>query len=108
MLNFLRQWWPHPSAGSLERLHFFFYTRKGCHLCEAAWETLRAEQRRSQFKLTPIDVDTDPALAERYGDQVPVVVLEGKVRFRGGINRVLLARLLRAEGGRRGGEGAGG
>jgi hypothetical protein len=28
---------------------------------------------------------------------VPVVVLNGRVRFRGGVNRVLLTRLLHAE-----------
>jgi glutaredoxin len=103
MLDFLRHWWPRRSTPSLERVHFLFYTRKGCHLCEDAWETLRSEQQRHQFKLTSIDVDTDPALAERYGEQVPVVVLEGKVRFRGSINPVLLTRLLRAEVRRRGG-----
>lgn len=44
-----------------------------------------------------IDIDTDPELVARYDEQVPVVTVNGKERFRGGINRVLLNRLFRAE-----------
>jgi hypothetical protein len=73
------------------------YTRTGCHLCETAWERLRRAQRRYRFALAAVDVDTDPELAARHGDCVPVVTVNGKVRFRGLINPVLLARLLNAE-----------
>jgi hypothetical protein len=47
-----------------------------------------------------VDVDDNPQLQVRYGEHVPVVVVNGKVRFRGFINPVLLQRLLRAEAGR--------
>jgi hypothetical protein len=77
------------------------YTRRGCHLCEDAWDCLRREQQRYRFRLTVVDVDTDAGLAERFGKEVPVVTLSGKVRFRGAVNPVLLIRLLRAEGRRR-------
>jgi glutaredoxin len=73
------------------------YTRKGCHLCEFAWEILRSAQKDYGFVLKAEDVDTDPNLAELYGQIVPVVLLNGQVRFRGGINNVLLQRLLKAE-----------
>jgi len=39
----------------------------------------------------------DPALAERYGLTVPVVAVDGKVRFKGVVNPVLLERLLAAQ-----------
>jgi glutaredoxin len=78
------------------------YTRQGCHLCEAAWETLLREQRHTRLALSVVDVDTHPDLAARYGDQVPVVMVAGKVRFRGVVNHVLLRRLLRAAGHRPG------
>ena len=67
------------------------YTRVGCHLCDDAYELLQ------RYGLAPqlIDVDSDPQLVERYGCCVPVVVLDGKVRFRGRVNEVLLRRLLR-------------
>jgi hypothetical protein len=47
--------------------------------------------------LEAIDVDGDPALVERYGLTVPVVTVNGKERFRGGVSPALLERLLRAE-----------
>jgi hypothetical protein len=47
-----------------------------------------------------VDVDAEPELAARYGQVVPVVMVDGKVRFRGGINPILLDRLLHAEEGK--------
>jgi hypothetical protein len=47
--------------------------------------------------LATVDVDSDPELVARHGDCVPVVTVNGKVRFRGAVNPVLLARLLTAE-----------
>jgi hypothetical protein len=73
------------------------YTRRGCHLCDAAWEQLEAARRRYGFALTAQDVDADAALKAEHGDCVPVVTVNGKVRFRGAVNAVLLERLLRAE-----------
>jgi glutaredoxin len=72
------------------------YTRRGCHLCEEVWQRLEAARRRHDFALTAVDVDTDPELADRYGLCVPVVTVNGTVRFRGAVNPVLLERLLRA------------
>jgi glutaredoxin len=72
------------------------YTRAGCHLCEEAWELLTREQERFGFRLREVDVDTDTRLAELYGQEVPVVAVDGEVRFRGAVNAVLLRRLLRS------------
>jgi glutaredoxin len=68
------------------------YTRNGCHLCEDAAELL------TRYGLQPqeVDIDADPALRERFNTCVPVVVIDGKVRFRGRVNEVLLKRLLSA------------
>jgi hypothetical protein len=73
------------------------YTRQGCHLCDEAWDYLRAERDRLGLTLESADVDADPALAARYGDSVPVVMVNGHERFRGRINQVLWRRLVRAE-----------
>ena len=84
------------------RIELVLYTRQGCHLCEQAWRQLRQAQRRYGFTLTTVNVDTDAELEDRYGLQVPVVTVNGRVRFRGGVNAVLLERLLQAEADRRG------
>jgi glutaredoxin len=93
-LSFLRRWGRRPR---LEHLAFVLYTRHGCHLCEDAWELLERVRRRDGIRLEVVDVDRDPQLTARYGLQVPVVTVNGKVRFRGPINAVLLERLLTAE-----------
>ena len=67
------------------------FTRAGCHLCEEALALLR----RHGLVPTAIDIDADPQLRERYDVCVPVVVIDGKERFRCKVNEVLLQRLIR-------------
>jgi glutaredoxin len=66
------------------------YTRNGCHLCDDAEQLLRQEG------MTPtlIDIDTDSELQARFDTCVPVVEIDGRVRFRGRVDRVLLLRIL--------------
>lgn len=66
------------------------YSRQDCHLCDDAEELLR----RHGFEVQVVDVDRDPALVERYGQAVPVVLIDGKERFRGRVDAVLLRRLI--------------
>jgi glutaredoxin len=51
------------------------YTRAGCHLCEVAKTQLEPLLREFSVVLREIDVDTDPALAARFGEEVPVLFL---------------------------------
>lgn len=69
------------------------YTRAGCHLCDEAAQVLRAHG------MTPIEVDIDkyPDLAMRYSERVPVVEINGRLRFRGVIDPMLLRRILVVE-----------
>jgi len=76
--------------------HVIQYTRHGCHSCDEAWTLLERYQRRYGFRLEAVDVDGDPALAALHGNWVPVVTVNGKVRFRGRVNEVLLKRVLDA------------
>ena len=41
-----------------------------------------------------VDIDRDGALAAKFGDSVPVVEIDGQIRFRGRIDEMLLRRLL--------------
>lgn len=95
-LSFFKSWFGAP-AKQLPHLHFILHTRRGCHLCEDAWQILSQAKGRYGFTLEAIDVDDDLELAAAYGETVPVVTVNGKVRFRGGVNAVLLERLLRGE-----------
>jgi hypothetical protein len=73
------------------------YTRHGCHLCEPVADELRRLQQDWGFILDNVDIDSDPSLVAEHGNWVPVVVVNGAVRFRGRINPVLLQRLFVAE-----------
>jgi glutaredoxin len=66
------------------------YTRIGCHLCDDARQLLEAHG------LMPIliDIDADPGLRARYHECVPVVEIDGKIRFRGRVDALLLRRLV--------------
>jgi glutaredoxin len=90
--DWFRSWRPPPRR--LDHWQVVMHTRRGCHLCEAAWNLLTDAQRRHSFSLRQVDIDTDPALVAEHGEHVPVVSVNGKVRFRGVINPVLLRRLF--------------
>jgi glutaredoxin len=86
-----------PARGS-EHLTFTVYTRAQCGCCRKAIDLLSKFQRRHGFVIEQVDVDSDPALAAAFGTSVPVIAVNGKVRFRGQVSPVLLNRLLVAEG----------
>ena len=95
-LAFFWSWWKRPTWPR-EDLRFVLYTRRGCHLCDDALAVLEQARRDYRFALATIDIDADPQLVEQYGNDVPVVTVNGKVRFRGRVSEVLLRRLLRAK-----------
>ena len=83
-----------------DRLTFTVYTRAQCCCCHKARDVLKAAQERFGFAIEEVDVDGDPDLIAQFDTEVPVVALNGKVRFRGVVNPMLLDRLIRAEIGR--------
>jgi glutaredoxin len=47
------------------------YTRPGCHLCEQVVLMLQALDAEH----TPVDIESDPGLEEKYGLHIPVLRL---------------------------------
>ena len=80
-----------------EHLTFTVYTRAQCCCCHKALDLLKEYQARLGFAIEEIDIDGDPELVAKYDTEVPVVAVNGKVRFRGVVNPALLERLLLAE-----------
>jgi glutaredoxin len=97
MLSLLSRWARPRARLDVSHLDVTVYTRAQCCCCHKALDLLREYQGRHRFTLHTVDIDADPALAERYGTEVPVVAVGGKVRFKGVVNPVLFERLLAAE-----------
>lgn len=49
------------------------YTRKDCHLCDEVKADLADLQESHPHLVAEIDIDSDPALVETYGQSIPVV-----------------------------------
>ena len=60
-------------------------------MCDVAQQTLVEHGLRPKM----IDIDCDETLFKQFNECVPVVEIDGKVRFRGKVDPVLLKRLLR-------------
>jgi glutaredoxin len=53
------------------------YTRPDCCLCDDARAAIARVRREHEFELEEIDISGDRALSEKYGERVPVVMLDG-------------------------------
>lgn len=53
------------------------YSRVGCHLCDPARELVAATCAELGHDWVEVDIDADAELKERYGDEVPVVTVDG-------------------------------
>jgi glutaredoxin len=58
------------------------YTRPGCHLCEEAKREMLAAACADQYIMEEINIDHDPELAERYGQEIPVITINGIKSFK--------------------------
>ncbi|MDA0658789.1 MAG: glutaredoxin family protein [Planctomycetota bacterium] len=67
------------------------YTRSGCHLCDDAIHLI--QQHGIEPRL--VDIDADETLRGQFDSCVPVVEIDGKIRFRGKVQPLLLKRILR-------------
>lgn len=88
-----REWSPTEDG---QRFHsLVLYTRDDCPLCEEAHALL---SRYADWlpDLQQVDIDRHPELREQFQTQVPVVEIDGEVRFRGKLNEFLLRRLIEA------------
>ena len=72
------------------------YTRAECPLCREMRAVIERVARDIPLALALVDVDTDPALAAAYGDEVPVLAINGRRAFAVRVDPAALrARLAR-------------
>lgn len=71
-------------------MHVRLYTREGCHLCDEALELLQRHGLQPEM----VDIDADAELRMLHDQWVPVVEIDGQIRFRGRVDAILLQRIL--------------
>lgn len=72
--------------------------RPGCHLCEDAEKVVQTVCERLALPWEQINIEDDAELYERYQDEIPVLLLDGKKTFKYHIGeKALSTALLRRE-----------
>jgi hypothetical protein len=54
------------------------YSRSNCHLCEVALGVLKEMRNEFDFQITKILIDGNAELEEKYGEQVPVILINNE------------------------------
>lgn len=71
------------------------YSRPGCHLCDEMKAQLTPIAGRHGFAVREINIDTDPALREKFNEEVPVLFLGEKKIAKYFLDLAQLERQLR-------------
>lgn len=71
------------------------YGRPGCHLCDEARAVIERVCADTGERYLELSVDDDPALAERFGEEVPVTFVDGRQHDFWRVDEARLRRALR-------------
>jgi hypothetical protein len=52
--------------------------RSGCHLCDDARSVVRAVTEPLGIAWREVSIEDDPVLADRYAEEIPVVLVDGR------------------------------
>jgi glutaredoxin len=72
-------------------------TRRDCGLCDEMKAIAECFVVSGEASLQAVDVDSDPELAARYGNEVPVLFVNGRRAFKYRVTGAELRRRLAAE-----------
>jgi thiol-disulfide isomerase/thioredoxin len=72
------------------------YSRPGCHLCDEMKAVVSRVAGATPGKVTvaEIDISTQPDLQQRYGLEIPVLMVDGKKAAKYRVSEAELLRLL--------------
>ena len=74
-----------------------FLTRKDCPLCHEARRIVENAARRYKLAIETVDLDREPAdVFERFKNEIPVIMIDGKRHFSGHVSASLLERALKS------------
>ncbi len=73
------------------------YTRKDCRLCEEMKDVVRGIEPPVPLTLEEIDIDSSAELQALYGEEVPVLFINGRKAFKYRLTPRQLEKRLRKE-----------
>ncbi|MBK6689310.1 MAG: redoxin family protein [Deltaproteobacteria bacterium] len=74
------------------------YVKTECKLCVPLMETVERVRQDVEFDLTKVDITGDRDLLQRYGQEVPVVLINGRKAFKGTLTEAALRKKLEKSG----------
>jgi glutaredoxin len=87
------RWSPRVIAATMPQ-KITIYSRPDCHLCDLAKDVVERCRKKVDFTLEVIDISQDPALFERYRDDIPVILLDDREIARHFVRERKLLELL--------------
>ncbi|VVB85478.1 Uncharacterised protein [uncultured archaeon] len=71
------------------------YSKKDCHLCDIAKETLLKVRQELPFSLNEIDIEKDKTTFEKYKYLIPVIEIDGEKAFNYKVDENELKKILK-------------
>lgn len=65
-------------SAATEGVRITLIAKPGCHLCEDARTVIAKVAEELGVGWTELDITQDTALAEQYGEQIPVTLVDGR------------------------------
>jgi glutaredoxin len=78
-----------------DTLQIDLYSRPGCHLCDEAKGVIERARVRFGFDLRVIDIETDPELERKHGEEIPVVFINGQKAFKYHVDEAALEKRVK-------------
>jgi glutaredoxin len=76
-------------------VRLIIYSKPGCHLCDEMKALVhRTIANQTDVSLHEIDISTDPDLIERYGLEIPVLMIDGKKVAKYRVSEEELTRMI--------------
>jgi glutaredoxin len=74
--------------------HVVLYGKPDCPLCDEMKDVIEQVRREIPFTVEIVDVERDAALVAAYGDDVPVLFVDGRKAFKHRVDATALRRRL--------------
>ena len=74
--------------------HVILYGKADCHLCDEMKAVVDEVRRDLAFTLETIDITNDPDLLAAYGNDIPVLCVDGRKAFKHRVDAASLRRRL--------------